>query len=63
MNKWVHPIRLLVRMIWSYNQIQPMVQVIKLPWIPILLMKAANNSNAQKIVLFLFIQKAMYGYI
>ena len=29
MNKSIHPVTLLVRMIWSYNQIQPMVQVMK----------------------------------
>ena len=40
-----------------------MVQVIKLPWIPILLMKAANNSNGQKIVIFLFKKQCVTTYV
>ena len=43
MNKCVYPARLLLSMMWSYNLIQPMEQVVRLSWIPTLLMKAANS--------------------
>ena len=45
MNKCVYPASLLLRMIWSYNLIQPMVQVVRLPWILILLMKVTSSLH------------------
>ena len=42
MNKWVHPVTLLVKMILK---IQHMPQVIKSSWASILRMKAASNDQ------------------
>ena len=59
MNKSVYLATLLVRMKWSYSQIQPMVQVIKWSWILILLMKVASENN----VLSAILKTHVYNYV